>query len=205
MLKDLDKMRADFAAKLAAAERENAIHAVLPVPPKRVMLQGQSAPWVSYEVATLAEALAIKDQYTLLPWVIAKGTFTTLGLREDIDRSKNTYTAFAEILDGTPFFECQRGVGFGGNEMVFFTEIACQKLHIIVDIKYLPFGPSLIYIDRNARRDGKKYRKDYSSVLGADTLQWGYGDDCIKATYWFRDPASFDLCMEQYVSDDKTA
>ncbi len=207
MLKDIDKLRAEFEAKLAEAARQNTIADTLPIYPHRIHTPSSGAPWVTYKAKTLAEALQILKAYTLLPWVIAKGTFTTLGIREDIDTERYKYDRFTEIEDGAPYFECQQGVGYDTNTMVFFTQVEGTTLAIHIDIDHLPFGPRLVLLDRNARlSDHNKYRKDYcESMIAADILKWGYGDDCVKATYWFRDLASFDLAMDGFVERTETA
>lgn len=202
MLHNIEALKAAHAESLREAEEANRIALALPVVPKRVGFALKHTPWVHYEVDTLTEALEIFKQYTPTPYVIARdGSFTvisTLAALEDTNRNKRNQYRVDSETDGAPYFDCMMGVGYQSVGMKFFTNAAGRDLKIDVRIANSPIQVRLICLDQYSRSSGKKYRKAYPSVPGASVLQWGYGEDCCKGTYWFRDLDTFWASMTTF-------
>lgn len=75
-MKTLDDLQREHAQQIANLQREHAIASALPVMPKMITGPGWSAPYVSYEVKTLGEALEIFRGLTVIPAEIWKAGCT---------------------------------------------------------------------------------------------------------------------------------
>lgn len=208
MLIDIAKMQAEHDAKLAEATRANEIAASLPLAPRSVMFATTSLPWVSYSVKTLADALDIFRLYTPAPFVVAKnGGCTVLGPwgyieeRYNVDHPAKTnyrpYEVEFEIPDGAPSIECSAGQGYRSEELEFFTVHNGVLLKVGVRMEQCPIRVYVVAL--NAAHNCRKFRKDYPTVPGANTIRWDYGEESAKATYWFSDLDTFWASMGTYV------
>ena len=205
MLHNIEALKKAQAAAMAEAEEANRIFLALPVTPVRVGFANTTLPWVTYEVATLQEALEVFKAYTPLPYVIARdGACTIVDLWAEIERKYNSKRAdgrhykIDHYIDRAPSFDCQAGSGFRSVEMEFYTEAADRTLKIIVRIAASPIQVTLLVMDAYSRTPREKYRKSYPEVPGARCIKWGYGEDCCKGTYWFRDLDTFWASMTTF-------
>ncbi len=213
MLHDIDKLKAAHEKALSEAVAANALALSFPVPPARVNFADTALPWVSYAVADLAGAFDLLQTFVLAPWVVAKdGSCTVLSTWEHIATRYNVrhpaktnyrpYEVEYDISDGAPYFTCQRGVGFGGTDMEFFATHNGGTVKVIVSIKHCPIR--VLLTPTNRHPNCATYRKEYPHVPGARVIQWGYGDDCVRGTYWFSDMDTFWASMRSYVPEYAT-
>ena len=202
MLHDIEKLKENQNKALAEAVEANRIALALPVFPGRVGFADRPIPWVTYDVATLSEALSLFKQYTPAPYVIARSSsFTTICLEEELEGKNKNGRDNYEVdfcIDGAPYFDCMAGAGLSSTEMEFFSIAAGRMLKIIVRIQYSPIRVRLLVMDAYARNPGTKYHKEYPAIPGASVIRWGYGGECCKGTYWFSDVETFWAAMNTY-------
>lgn len=202
MLHNLEALREAQIRAMESARLENEFAATLPLPPRSMTLKGYlDIPRVSYAVDTLAHAVALFQKFTPAPFSVARGTFCSLAPKEALlARKDGHYTTFTDV-DGAPYFEVSAGEGYSVRDMVFYaTRAGGDVFKVDVSIATpTPFGVCLVLVDPYARRGGRRYDKSYRPPHHSDTIKWSYGEDSVRATFWFRDLASFWLSMEEYL------
>lgn len=76
-MQTLEEMKAKHAAELAKLEAEHALAALAPIPPKRVQITSvKLGDWLTYDCASLWDALDIMSKFHPIPFYEFKGTFT---------------------------------------------------------------------------------------------------------------------------------
>lgn len=183
-LEDLDKEYAEKRAELVGGHE---VAATLPVVPYMVNFGHKRNPWVSYEVDTLKEAVALADKFPdKLAYVNAKATFRHICPEELIEqryRDDPKYTA-VEIVDGVPFIEADSGEGYRSFALLLFVRRGEQILRITIKVSHPPYEwmPRCIFSDYdNVRRTAQ--RKHYPNVPGARLVQWSGGGNSVRASY----------------------
>lgn len=203
MLHDIEKLKKSHEESLREAVEANRIALALPVTPRSVGFALSTLPWVTYEVGTLQEALAVFKEYTPAPYAFMRSSsFASINTHAEMLRKnatgRDSWKVDIEYPEGAPYFECITGVGFSSVEMEFFTTAAERDLKIVVKIAASPIRVNLHIADPRLSVARARYRKEYPNVPGAVCVHWGYGDDCVKGTYMFPDLSTFWASMEGY-------
>jgi hypothetical protein len=187
-MKTLEQLDKEYAQKRKDLEGEHRVAAALPVPPYTVNFGSKRNPWVSYEVKTLKEAVALADLFPdKLAYVSATSIYRHIqpeDLIEERYREVANYSA-EEIADGTPYIDATTAEGYRKFEMVFFVRMGEQILKVAIRIDQPPhqWVPYCVFNPNdNVRRT--PLRKHYPTVPGATCVHWGTGaGNAIHASY----------------------
>lgn len=110
-MKSIEEMKAEQAAALVKLEKEHALAALCPVPPKSVQItSGTLGHWVSYEAESLWDAIDLMDKFPVIAFRRFKKSFTRL-VPEPLNIGRD---AGEEV--GGPFvakIDVSQGEGFG--------------------------------------------------------------------------------------------
>lgn len=128
-MKTVEQLKQEQAAELAKLEREHALAALCPVPPKRVQITTASlGHWIIYEAPTLWAALDIMASYEPIPFYAFKGTFLRF-----VPESLNVGRDKGES-DGVPYvaqIRVSQGEGFGPTvDFKFFALVGADVCEI---------------------------------------------------------------------------
>lgn len=140
-MKTLAELKAEQAKERAKLKAEHALASAAPVPPLRVQLtSGGLGHWLSYEVATLWDALDIMAKYQPVPFYGYKKTFTrfvpaALNVGRDAgDEIGGPYVAKIEV---------SQGEGFGPSAYFAFFAIVGDKICMVrISLGHADYGPA---------------------------------------------------------------
>jgi hypothetical protein len=123
-MKTIQQLQAEQAQALAALTREHEIANAMPVPPHAAMLCGKRAPWITYKVANLRDALSVFDSFASRARIVnmehTRGTFTHLCPPSDVSSERNPPEHQGDYCIALSVDE---GEGFGPNvDLMFYAE-----------------------------------------------------------------------------------
>lgn len=194
-MQDIEKLKAEFDAKLERARAENAIGSLAPIPPHSAMLTGTGEKaWLSYRVPSLWHALDVMKHFQPLACYKFKGTYTRV--EPPAINDKRTKEKGEEV-DG-PYLgviDVSQGEGFGPSvDFSFFVKLGDDICRIKCNLERGNYGGSGFgqygaTFQPNERGQGKRldgadrYRRGEWRENGklrayADSsIKWGTGDD----------------------------
>lgn len=197
-MKTVEELKAEQAAAIAKLEAEHAIASLAPVPPLRVMLvsTGEKA-WLTYECATLWQALDVMTAYEPLPFNEYKDSCTRFETEEtNAARPETGYNRRGGYKSG-PYIaqiDVHGGEGFGPCvQLKFFARLGVDIVAVHCDLRrpgYGPsswwnYGPSFVRNDRGSKHQRGGHGDSYmrgefhaNGVLSAkadNVTTWGTG------------------------------
>jgi hypothetical protein len=212
-MKTVEQLKAEQAKELEKLQFEHAFAATLPLPPDHVMQCSRLAPWASYKVQTLSEAIKVFETFAEQGMVRnmehAEGTFTHVcPPSERGDRSKVEHKG-----DYCVSLRVSQGQGYGPTvELSFYAETSAGlcRVHAKLDRDLPRLGAHV-----EERRDGRGrltsrtfHRNDILNGYSNTYISYAFGGDCgpIKTGadiryLWIADDGAdctvFDHALEQ--------
>lgn len=207
----VDELKAKQAAELAKLEAEQAIAALAPVPPHRVMLVGTGErAWISYEAADLWAALDIMAAFQPVAFYQFKGTYT----RFEPEPLNDKRTRDKGESDGVPLvalIETGGGEGFGPNAtLAFFAYLGDDLCKVKIDLRPAGYGPASWWQyaarfqadprGQSRRLDGQRYingtfmPNDKLAGMTDRRIRWGSGS---REAWQF----TYELCADYAAAD----
>lgn len=171
-MKTLEQLMIEQSAAMMKLSAEHDIAKILPIPPDSVMLtSARSAPWVTYKVDKIADALTIFRSFNVVNMEDRKGIFRTVApLSEQKDGAEH-------LGDYCIYMRVNQGEGFGPNvELVFYAQTSAGILRIRCDLKGLNHWRfTAKAIETRGRTDRLESRK-----FAPNAALNGYCDKVIK-------------------------
>lgn len=190
------EQRADLLAEIALAER-------LPIMPQMVNFASKRIPWITYKVDDIPAALAIMEQYSILPGrAVEKGS---LYVGPDTPQDGKERWSAAELV-GVTLQNIHRS-GPRDQEIEWWSPLDDKILRIKIDVKSWPWNAlPQCRVRYGSHGDVIEAKHDLPDLGEWKRVKWGSGSpDTCRFSLYFDTRAKADQWLRNIITQKRAA